>query len=146
MKKYLVGTCAFNEGQKIRRVIAKYNDYANYDVLIIDDGSTDQSLQDIPAGVPVSVITNSVNRGAGYGVRQILMYAKEHGYAAIFFVSGNDKDSPADVPKLKAAIEEGYDFVQGSRYLPGGGQGRMPSYRKIATRMIHPLVFSLSNE
>ena len=60
-----------------------------------------------------------------------------------FFVAGNGKDSPADIAKLKAAIEEGYDFVQGSRYLPGGSQGRMPLYRKISTRFIHPLLFSL---
>src|SRR5437867_3713666 len=143
MKKYLIGTCAYNEGEKIKRVIEKYNDYAIYDVLIIDDGSTDQSLKDIPPGIPVSVIANPANRGAGYGVRQILQYAKDRGYIAVFFVSGNDKDSPGDIAKLKAAMEEGYDFVQGSRYLPGGGQGRMPFYRKISTRIIHPLLFSL---
>ena len=143
MKKYLVGTCAFNEGAKIKRVIEKYNDYVSYDVVIIDDGSTDQSLQEIPPGIPVAVIANPANRGAGFGVRQILQYAQQRGYTAVFFVSGNDKDSPHDVPKLKSAIEEGFDFVQGSRYLPGGQQGRMPFYRKVSTRIVHPMLFSL---
>lgn len=143
MKKYLVGTCAYNEGAKIRRVIEKYNDYASYDVLIIDDGSTDLSLAVIPPGLPVTVIKNPANRGAGFGVRQILHYARAQGYVAVFFVSGNDKDLPADVRKLQSAIEEGFDFVQGSRYLPGGGQGRMPFYRKISTRIIHPYLFSI---
>lgn len=143
MKKYLVGTCAYNEGEKIKRVIGKYNDYDSYDVLIIDDGSTDRSLAHIPQGIPVSLITNPSNRGAGYGVRQILQYAKERGYIAVFFVSGNDKDLPSDVQKLKIAIEEGFDFVQGSRYLPGGQQGRMPFYRRVSTRIIHPILFSL---
>ncbi len=143
MKKYLVGTCAYNEGPKIRRVIGKYNDYATYDVLIIDDGSSDGSLQGSPPGIPVTVIRNPVNQGAGYGVRQILEYAQQKGYVAVFFVSGNDKDSPADIFRLKTAIEEGFDFVQGSRYLPAGQQGRMPCYRKVATKLIHPLFFSL---
>ncbi len=38
---------------------------------------------------------------------------------------------------------EGCDFVQGSRYLPGGDFGNMPIYRRLATQFIHPLLFSL---
>ncbi len=143
MKKYLIGTCAFNEGAKIRSVIERFSDYDSYDVLIIDDGSTDRALEAIPSRIPVKVIRNEHNRGAGHCVRQILKYGREQGYVAVFFIAGNDKDSPADIPKLKTAIEEGFDFVQGSRYLPGGSQGGMPFYRKISTRFIHPFLFSL---
>ena len=142
MKKYLVGSCAFNEGEKINRVIQKYNDYACYDVLIIDDGSTDGSLSNVPSGIPGTVIQNETTKGAGHCIRQIFDYGRRKGYMAVFFASGNDKDDPKDILKLKNAIEEGYDFVQGSRYLQGGGYGRMPFYRKISTRFIHPALFS----
>lgn len=142
-KKYLVGTCAFNEGEKILRVLRKFNDHNLYDLLVIDDGSTDGVLTaPLPPG-PITVIHNSETRGAGYGVRQILSYALEKGYVAVFFVSGNDKDLPEDINKFRSAIEDGYDFVQGSRYLPGGGFGRMPFYRTIATRILHPFLFSI---
>lgn len=143
MNKYLVGTCALNEGAKIRRVIERFNDYSCYDVLIIDDGSTDGALKDIPQNKPVTVIRNERNKGAGYCVRQILDYAKERGYLAVFFAAGNDKDNPQDVYKLKEALEEGFDFVQGSRYLSGGEIGSMPAYRIFATRYLHPWLFSL---
>lgn len=143
MKKYVVGICAYNEGEKIQRVINKFNAYDCYDLVIVDDGSTDGALKNIPSQLPVTVITNSSTRGAGYGVRKILEYAKDKGYTAVFFVSGNDKDSPGDIMKLKGAIEEGYDFVQGSRHLPGGEHAQMPCYRKIATRLIHPVIFSM---
>jgi dolichol-phosphate mannosyltransferase len=142
-KKYLVGICALNEGEKIKRTIAKFNGYDRYDVLIVDDGSTDGSLRDILAQAPVNVIRNPQTMGAGYGTRQIMDYGRAKGYEAAIFVSGNDKDSPDDVPKMMDAIEAGYDLVQGSRYLPGGGYGRMPFYRKIATRFLHPGLFSL---
>ena len=36
------------------------------------------------------------------------------------------------------------DFVQGSRYLAGGGFGNMPLYRVFGTRVIHPLIFSVA--
>ena len=143
MKKYLAGICTYNEGDKIKRVIKKFNDYQCYDVLIIDDGSRDGSLDNLPSDLPLKIIRNEITQGAGFGTRQIMDYAKREGYEAVFFVSGNDKDSPEDMDKLKKAIEEGYDFVQGSRYLKGGRYGRMPFYRTIATRFIHPLLFSL---
>lgn len=143
MKKYLLGITTYSENKKIQRVIQKFNDYEVYDVLIVDDGSTDGSLDGITKKFPVLLITNDINRGAGYATRQVIDYANKNVYDKVIFVSGNDKDSPDDVSKLIAAIDEGYDFVQGSRYLLGGASGGMPYYRKIATRLIHPFVFSL---
>lgn len=142
MPKYLVGICTLNEGDKIKRVLERFNDYKCYDVLLIDDGSTDGSLNHIKEAKSIKKIVNNKSFGAGYGTRQIIDYAKDHGYEAIFFVSGNDKDRAEDIDKLKKTIEEGYDFVQGSRYLPGGKHGQMPFYRKVSTRWIHPLLFS----
>jgi len=140
--KYLIGTCVVNEGEKIRRVIRKLNDFPDYGVLIIDDGSTDDSLRNIKHP-SLNIIRNTINQGAGYCVRQILAYARDNSYEAVFFISGNDKDDPADIEKLKKAVEAGHDFVQGSRYLKGGEFGGMPFYRKISTRFIHPILFSL---
>ncbi len=143
MKKYLIGICAFNEGEKIRRVIQKFSDDALYDLLIIDDASSDGALNALPQGRPITVIRNDVQKGAGFGVRKIFEFARQKGYEAVFFVSGNDKDDPSDIVKLKDAIEKGFDLVQGSRYLPGGGYGQMPFYRRVATQYIHPFFFSL---
>ncbi len=143
MKKYLLGTCIYNENQKIIKMLEKFNDYSCYDILVIDDGSTDGAGEEIKKRFPVAVIRNPINKGAGYGVRQIIDYAKENSYTAVFFVSGNNKDSPECFQKLKEAIEEGYDFVQGSRYIDGGGSSGMPFYRKVATRSLHPWLFSL---
>lgn len=143
MKKYLVGISALNESDKIRRVVARFNDYERYDVLIVDDGSTDGAIAHLPQNPSVTVIRNPVTKGAGHSTRQLLDYGKDKKYLATILVSGNDKDSPEDVGKLIEAIEEGYDFVQGSRYCKGGHYGQMPFYRVIATRFLHPLLFSL---
>ena len=46
--------------------------------------------------------------------------------------AGNDKDDPLEIPALLAPLEQGTaDFVQGSRYLGGGGFGNMPRYRGV---------------
>jgi dolichol-phosphate mannosyltransferase len=59
-------------------------------------------------------------------------------------MAGNDKDDPREIPRLLAPIaDDEADFVQGSRWMKGGGAGGdMPTYRRWATRA-HPLVFSL---
>lgn len=143
MRKYLVGICSYNEGEKIKRVVAKFNDYARYDVFIVDDGSTDGSIEKLPAHPSIHLIRNAATKGAGYGTRQTIAYAELKEYHAVIFVSGNDKDSADDVGKMIKAIEEGWDLVQGSRYLKDGRYGQMPFYRIIATRFLHPWLFSL---
>ena len=143
MNKYTLGICGFNEGEKLKTVVERFNDYSLYDTLIVDDGSTDGSFEKLPRNEHVLVIRNAENRGAGYGVRQLLCQAKKQGYEAIIFVSGNNKDRPEDVGKFVKALEEGYDLIQGSRYLPGGGFAKMPLYRTLATRFVHPWLFSL---
>src|SRR5262249_34764657 len=51
---------------------------------------------------------------------------------------------PAEIPRLLDPIlRDGFDFVQGSRFLDGGGHGNMPIYRRFATRL-HPTLFSLA--
>ncbi len=142
MRTYLVGISVYNEGLKIRRVVEKFNQYDLYDVLIVDDGSSDGAVSDMAREFPVTVLRNDVRRGAGFTTRQTIRYAQRQGYPFIIFVSGNDKDDPADVPKFVRALGEGFDFVQGSRFLPGGRFGSMPFYRQIATRFIHPVLFS----
>ena len=143
MKKYLVGICSYNEGEKIKRVVRKFSDYERYDVLIVDDGSTDGSIDRLSQNPSLYIIHNAATRGAGYGTRQIIAYGKEKGYLAAIFVAGNDKDSAEDVGKLINAVEDGYDFIQGSRYLKGAHYGKMPFYRIMATRFLHPVLFSL---
>jgi dolichol-phosphate mannosyltransferase len=143
MNKYVLGICTLNEAGKIDQVVKRFCDYALYDLIILDDGSTDGAVEALPRNPHIHYLRNSRNMGAGYGVRRILSYAKEKGYEAVFFVAGNNKDSPDDIYKLKQAMAEGFDLVQGSRYLKGGSYGRMPFYRLIATRLVHPLLFSM---
>src|SRR5262249_60595777 len=49
------------------------------------------------------------------------------------------------LPGCAGAVVAGpADFVQGSRYLGGGGFGNMPRYRVFSTRVLHPFVFSIA--
>jgi dolichol-phosphate mannosyltransferase len=92
--------------------------------------------------VPVKTIQNPVRKGIGHAIRQGYKYALENGFELIVIMAGNGKDDPREIPRLTTPIkDEGYDYVQGSRFLPGGRRQKNPFLRGIFTRLF-PYVWS----
>ena len=76
------------------------------------------------------MLRNPTNQGIGAAMKRVFQYAIDHDYDVLVIHAGNDKDDPLEIPALLAPLENGAaDFVQGSRYLGGGGFGNMPAYR-----------------
>ena len=138
----LVSLFAFNEGAKFTDTLARFPEDRTYDVLIVDDGSTDGSTDAVSSDF--ILLRNEQNQGLGASIKRAFRYALDHDYPILVVMAGNGKDDPVEIPRLLHPIEqEGYDFVQGSRFLPGGGHRNMPLYRVFATRVVHPLLFSV---
>src|SRR6185295_807095 len=141
--RVLAATFAYNEGEKIKRTLARHPADRTYDLLVHDDGSTDRALDD--TSPEIIVLRNPVNQGIGSAMKRVFQYALDHGYDALVIHAGNDKDDPLQIPSLLAPLQnDSADFVQGSRYLGGGKFGNMPAYRVLGTRVIHPLIFSVA--
>jgi dolichol-phosphate mannosyltransferase len=141
--KVLVTTFAFNEGIKIHTTVERLLAATAHEVLVLDDGSTDGSIEPLRQ-LPVHVVSNPHNEGIGSAMKKAFDYALTNGYDILVIMAGNNKDDPTEIPRLlQPILEDGCDFVQGSRFLPGGGQGNMPFYRQLATRL-HPLLMSLA--
>ncbi len=148
MHRVLVCPIAYNENVKLKRAIERFLDsgaraYADY--LIIDDASDDGTTEMIQSFAKrgVKTIRHPERRGVGAAIRTAIRYAQKKGYKILVIMAGNDKDDPLQIPRLiEPILNEGYDFVQGSRYKGKVGiGGDMPFYRKIATRM-HPMIMS----
>jgi dolichol-phosphate mannosyltransferase len=135
---------AFNEERAIGSVVDRLRDAAGVDVAVVDDGSTDGTAA-IVRGRGATLIARSVRGGAGAAIRHGYAWAREKGYDICVIMSGNDKDRPDEMPALIAPIVRGEaDLVQGSRYLAGGAHRNMPLHRRLASRRIHPWLFSLA--
>ena len=133
-----------NEGERIRRQL---RDVAvlgpKVDVVIADGGSDDGSVaEEFLRQVGVRALL--VKRGPGRLSAQLRMayaWCLDQGYEGIVTVDGNGKDDMEAVDRFVAKLEDGYDLVQGSRYLPGGAEVNTPLDRKLAGRLVHaPLV------
>ncbi len=141
--KVLVSMFAYNEGDKLRSTLDVFPAIRSYDVLLLDDGSTDGSIEGVEER-GFKLIRNERNKGLGASIKKAFGYALENEYDVIVIMAGNGKDNPEEIERLLRPItEDGYDFVQGSRFLSGGAYGNMPFHRLIATRHVHPLLFSL---
>ncbi|WP_058301446.1 glycosyltransferase family 2 protein [Gorillibacterium timonense] len=144
-KKYCVCVPVINEGDKIQKQLKKMSSYSNVvDIIILDGGSTDGSLS-IPFLNEVGVKTLLVKMDTGKLSAQLRMgfaYAIEQGYEGIITVDGNNKDGVETIPDFIGKLNEGYDFVQGSRYVPGGIEINTPFSRKLAIKLIHAPVIS----
>src|SRR5262252_6986988 len=96
--RVLAATFAYNEGEKIRRTIARHPADRSYDLLVHDDGSTDGAIDDTPP--EVIVLRNPVNQGIGAAMKRVFQYALDHDYHILVIQAGNDKDDPREIPRL----------------------------------------------
>jgi len=133
----------FNEEAKIGKVVSRMPREVVDEVLVIDDGSTDDSAE-VARSSGAKVISTGATLGVGAALQIGYDYAVSRQYDVTVTVAGNNKDAPEEIPLLLDPIaEDRADFVQGSRFLKRGASfGAMPKYRQIATRL-HPLLFSV---
>ena len=133
----------YNEEKKIGDVVRRTPMEIVDEMLVIDDGSTDNSPK-VARDLGATVLPMGACVGVGAALRAGYKYAMDNGYDVAVVMAGNNKDSPEEIPLLLDPIaDDKADFVQGSRFLKKDANfGEMPFYRRIATR-IHPLLFSI---
>jgi dolichol-phosphate mannosyltransferase len=131
----------FREIGKIGTVVEKFSPESVDEVCLVVDDPDETILKEIDdsrkrAHVTVTIIENPTRNGIGFAIKEGYRYALSHGFDLIVVMAGNGKDDPREIPRLTQPIlENGYDYVQGSRFLPGGRGERTPFLRRIFTRL-----------
>ena len=97
------------------------------DVVVIDDGSEDQTAARA-AAAGAAVVSLPFNLGIGGAVQTGFKYALEHGYDTVIRLDGDGQHDPQQIPNLLAPLERGdADVVIGSRFAEGGATTKRPS-------------------
>ncbi len=142
--RYCVAVFVLNEGARLHTQLARMHATGlDFDVVVADGASTDGSVAR-DALAPLGVNTVLIKRGPGAlsaQMRMALAWALRRGYEGVVVVDGSNKDDPAAIPLFTRALDEGYDHIQGSRYIAGGHHENTPLSRYIGVRLLHaPLV------
>jgi len=131
----------------IRKVLSKFDKPYVDEVLVVLDEPTLEMRRAVGEGAkeavpPVRVIENERRMGIGHAVRRGLEHCLRMAYEVVVVMAGNGKDDPREIPRLLRAIEAGYDYVQGSRFLPGGRYEKLPFFRGVFVRL-WPFIWTL---
>lgn len=132
---YSVVVPVFNEEANIEALVSRVTPVLDgvgepYEILFVDDGSSDRTPQllraQCSANARVRAVRFTRNFGQEAAVQAAYLYARGHW---ILQMDGDLQNPPEEMPKLIAHRDEGYDIVFGVR------KGRRdPLFRKIASQ------------
>lgn len=138
---------AYNEARRILPSLASV--FANmetrhlpYEVLVVDDGSTDDTAavirQHFGERPQLRLLSYGGNRGKGYAVR----FGAGQATGDVVLFSDADFSTPIEeLDKMLPLLEQGYDMVIGSRAMKGAEiRERQPFYREGAGKLFNLLV------
>ncbi len=112
----LIAIPVFNEQKYVRRVLTRVREFAQ-DILVIDDGSTDQTPQ-IVDKFDVRKIRREGNAGYGQSMQDAFAYAQQHEFDWLITMDCDEQHEPASIPAfLERAEQDDLDVISGSRYL-----------------------------
>ena len=146
---YVVLIPIINEGNRIIKELrrAKKHSVSSFaDIVLCDGGSTDGCTNENKLRT-LEVNTLLIKEGPGRQGAQLrigIYWALARGYKGVITIDGNNKDSIEDIPCFIQKLREGYDFVQGSRFLKGAKAVRTPLVRLLAVKFIHAPIISLT--
>ncbi len=107
-----------------------------YDILIVNDHSTDKTAEVLKALADefneVHWVNNAKPGGYGYAVRTGL---EQFGGDAVCIVMADASEDPRDIVKYFRKLEEGYECVFGSRFTPESRVVNYPPHKWVINRM-----------
>ncbi len=132
---------AYNEEESVARVVTAIHEQCpDFDVLVVDDGSTDRTAEQAErAGA--TVIQHPFNLGIGGAVQTGYKYAQRNAYDLAAQVDGDGQHDPGYLPTLTAALcdDDEIDMVTGSRFREGPGY-KVPWVRRTGIMLFSGLM------
>lgn len=105
----------YNEAQHVTEVLDQVGRYCA-EVLVVDDGSTDQTGKILAERPGLNVVTHATNRGYGAALQSAFQYAIDADYDVLVTIDCDGQHEPQRISQfVKAAATA--DIVSGSRYL-----------------------------
>jgi glycosyltransferase involved in cell wall biosynthesis len=124
--RLLIAIPVFNEQKYLGRVLDKVRQF-HPDILVVDDGSTDDTPKILSARRDVAVIRHEGNLGYGQSLIDAFEYAKRQAFDWIITMDCDEQHEPEMIPEFIRHIQTGnWDVISGSRYLAPSCEDDLP--------------------
>lgn len=131
--KLLIIIPAYNEEDNIERVVENLKrNYSEYDYVVVNDGSKDNTAQ-ICREKGYNLVDLPVNLGLAGAFQTGMKYAYEKGYDYAIQFDADGQHLPEYINLLYSKIQEGYDIVIGSRFVT---EKKPKSLRMLGSNLI----------
>lgn len=125
---------AYNEGETIRKVIVDCKRYAQH-IVVVDDGSNDQTPEILSELSDIHVLTNKTTQGLGMTMKRGIEYATTLDIKAIITFDADGQYRSSEIPKIAyMVLTNEVDLILGSRFA--GSIEKMSFGKKLGNRMM----------
>ena len=108
----LVLVPVFNEGPHVKEILMGIRQYIAADILVVNDGSTDDSLDRINESDVDYVINHEENMGPGGALISGFRFAVEHHYRVLITMDGDSQHEARDIPRFLEAVEDTMQILE----------------------------------
>lgn len=130
----------------IRRIPDRLDGIDQVDVLVVDDGSSDQTAA-VARSAGAQVIRHAGNRGLGAAFQTASDAAIRGGYLALVTIDGDGQFAPEQITHLTTPVLSGAaDTAVGSRFIEGAIVDGIPPVKRFGNAMVSFIVSRLAGE
>ncbi len=142
--KVLVMVPIYNESENIDYIINDLSKLTGCDIVFINDASEDNSLKLLYERNQLT-INLPINLGIGGCIQTGYIYAYNQGYDIAVQYDGDGQHCASFVDALIFEINNGYDYVIGSRFATSEGEGfKSTKTRRIGIKILSWIIWALS--
>ena len=117
MVRSLTALPVFNEADTVNQVLDEVKRHSDH-VLVVDDGSTDGTLELLRRRDDIYLQVHPHNRGYGAALSTAFAYALQQAFDFVVTIDCDGQHEPQRIPQfVEACTTEDVDIVSGSRYL-----------------------------
>ncbi len=146
-KSIIVAIPAYNEECTIEAVVKRVRQaLPDFDLLVINDGSTDETGETLNR-LRVVTATHVCNLGYGRAIQTAIKYALDCNYDVLITLDADGQHSPEQILNLLAASQsEEWDVLIGSRYVATRGYSPAPLGRRIGMKLFSLMAKAITGQ